>query len=449
VQPRHDLVIRHATVVSDGVAATADIAVANGRIANVGTLTGEAAATEVDASDLVAIPGVVEMHAHLREPGLTHKEDVATGTRAAACGGVTTVCDMPNTLPPVATERAFREKAEAIGGSCWVDVGLWAGGTKPDELRGMRRAGAIGVKVYMVSGPGFEPLYTGDIPTLESVLAVAKETHWLVAAHVGDDNLAAAERQGLIAAGRNDARAFLALQHGDASLTGLRRYLDTARRVDVPVHVAHLSIFGVEALETVRRARAAGATVTTEACIPALGSRDLDRLGIYALASAMEDRDVEIWWRAIADGEIDAIATDHAPHTRAEKAPGERDIWAAPPGHPALQTTLPLAYDAVLTGRWSIESLVDAMASRPARLLGLHSKGRIAVGADADIALLDPNGSWTVDQAELESKVGWSPFDGRTLRGRVHSTYLRGRLVARAGEIVAEHPTGYVLARRD
>lgn len=441
-----DVVIRGGTLLdANQQERQADLLIAGEQIVAVQETGSGRGHEAIDATGLVVVPGAVDMHVHLREPGLTHKEDVDTGTRAAACGGITTVCDMPNTIPPVTTSARLRDKMRIIEPSCWVDVGLWAGGTLPDELERMRADGAVGVKIYMVKGAGFDELYTGDDATLRAVLDTVAHLNWFACAHVGDDDVTGRERDALIRSGRRDPWAFVELQRGDGSILGLRRFLDAASCLSVRAHVAHLSVFGVAALEVVRAYREAGLQVTVESCVPALSTADLDRVGVFGLATALDDEAADVYWSALATGEIDAIATDHAPHTRAEKEPGMHDVWAAPPGHPALETSLPLAFDAVLRGRLLLARMVDAMARKPASLLRLPRKGQLSAGFDADLVLLDPSASWRVDESSLHSKVGWSPFHGRELRGRVHSTFLRGRLVARGGEIVGESPTGRIL----
>lgn len=442
-----DIVVREGTVVTADGTCVADVLISDGRVVALDEPGTGHAASAVEARGLLVIPGVVDMHVHLREPGLTHKEDVTSGTQAAACGGTTTVADMPNTLPPVSTLERFEEKVETVKSSCWVDLGLWAGGTDVSELERMHAAGAVGIKLYMVSGPGFEELYTADDETLARIVALAARLHWLICAHVGDETGLAREREELIAAGRRDPWAFIDLQRGPASQDGLRRFLEAGQKSQAPVHVAHLSIFGPEALEQVRAFRARGLRVTVETQLPALGTEDVSRLRIFALANGQEDQLAEMFWRALAEGEIDVAATDHAPHTRLEKDLGFEDVWVAPPGYPAVETALPLAFDAVLRGKWAITRLVDAMAAKPAALLGLDQKGQIELGRDADLVLLDPNGTRRVDETRLHSKVGWSPFHGRELRGHIHATVLRGEIIARDGEIVTDAPRGQFIRR--
>jgi len=224
--------------------------------------------------------------------------------------------------------------------------------------------------------------------------------------------------------------------------------LELATRLRVPTHLAHLSAYGERALDLYLAARAQHPGVTAETCFPGLSEEaDLPRLGVYALPTVFDAGLRRRLLELLDAGDLAAIATDHAPHTRVEKDRGRDDAWQAPPGYPALATSLPLAYDALLRGQLAPHRFVDVLATGPARILGLSHKGRLAAGTDADLVLLDPAGSWTVDESVLPSQVGWSPYHGRTLRGRVVATYLRGHPVAVLGEIV--HPGGGRFVGRD
>jgi dihydroorotase (multifunctional complex type) len=414
-----------------------DLVIDGERVAAVEPVGTADAGPVLDAAGLDVLPGAIDLHVHLRDPGQTHKETVETGTAAAAAGGTTLVCDMPSTQPQVTTVDRYLDKRRSWAGRAAVDFALWAGGTDPDRLRGMAAAGAIGVKIYMATAPGFEELYSPDDATVRRVLRTSAEIGWAVAVHAGDQASSDAHRAALIAAGRTDPAAVLEVTRGPGNLAGLRAVLAAAGELGTPVHLAHLSAYGTAALDEFRRARAGHPGLTAETCVPALSEEeDLVRQGVYALPTVFSADARRRWLAALADGGIDAIATDHAPHTRAEKERGRDDAWQAPPGYPALETSLPLAYDALLAGWLGPRRLVDAVAGAPARILGLHHKGRLAPGCDADLVLFDPAGSWRVDQAGMHSKVGWSPLHGRTLRGRLVATYLRGRPVAHGREIL-------------
>lgn len=415
-----------------------DLVIEHGRVvAVVPAGTAEVAGPVLRADGLDIAPGGVDLHVHLRDPGLTHKETVETGTAAAAAGGITLVCDMPSTQPQVVTAARYQAKQRHWAGRAAVDYALWAGGTEPAALREMADLGAIGVKIYMATAPGFEQLYAPDATAVRRVLETSRALGWATSVHVGDQPRNDALQAELIRAGRRDPAAVLEVYRGPGNLAGLRTVLELAAQLAVPTHLAHLSAYGPQALAMYLAARANVPGLTAEVCFPALSEEeDLPQQGVYVLPTVADRQFRAQVMAALSTGDIPVIATDHAPHTRAEKERGRHDAWQAAPGYPALETSLPLAYDAMLRGALSPQRFVEATATAPAQIAGVTGKGRILTGADADLLLLDPGGDWTVDQSTMHSLVGWSPFHGRTLRGRLVATYLRGQLIAHQGQIV-------------
>jgi dihydroorotase len=443
----HDLVIGGGRLARGAEPQPGDVGITDGRIAAVGapgTLRGEA---HMDARDLLVLPGAIDMHVHFREPGLERKEDIWHGTRAAAAGGVTLVADMPNTLPPVTDADVLVDKVARVRERAWVDVALWAGGTRVDQLAAMRSAGAIGLKVYMTRPRRADDPYSDDLSMpgddrFRAVLTESARLGWPVSVHVSDPDAEDAERARLRAVADDDARLVCRSMRGAGVLRALQRVLDLAAETGARVHIAHLSLAPASAVELVRRARAAGSAVTCELPPPALSEDALAELGTRGTPFAFSDEECEAFWDAIADGTVDCVATDHAPHTLEDKRVDAPSVWSAPTGYPAVETSLPLMLDAMLAGRFPMARLVEATATAPARILGLARKGALDVGFDADLVLVDPAGATQVDEARLHSKAGWSPFHGRRLAGRIVATLLRGEVVARDGEIVAERPGG-------
>jgi dihydroorotase-like cyclic amidohydrolase len=260
--------------------------------------------------------------------------------------------------------------------------------------------------------------------------------------HVSDPDLEDAERDRLRALDEHDARLVCRSMRGPGVIAALRRVLALTKATGARTHVAHVSLGPTEAVEEIRSARRDGSAVTCELPPPALTESELAHLGTRGTPFAFQDWECDFFWEAIADGTIDCVATDHAPHSAQDKLVDAPSVWSAPPGYPAVETMLPLMLDATFTGRLTLERLLEVTATAPAKILGLPRKGALRVGNDADIVLVDPSGTTVVDEARLHSKAGWSPFHGRSLSGRITATYLRGRLIARDGEIVAEEPSG-------
>lgn len=442
---------RGGTAVLPGGPVAADVLVADGVISVVGEPGTLIAAEVVDVRGRLLLPGAIDVHVHFRQPGFEHKEDFATGSSAAACGGVTTVCDMPNTHPPVTTAERFRAKRDLVTGSSHVDFGLWAGGTDLHELEQMAALGAIGVKVYMnrshrADDPYADELSMPDDDTLRALFRACAGWELPVAVHVADHEQEMLVRARLRVTSTSDARLVCRSYRGDGVLDGLERVLAAAAGTGCRVHIAHASLAPVAAIERIDAARRSGARVTAECGPPALLEDELDRLGVLGVPFAFTADEAAFYWAALADGRIDLVATDHAPHTLQDKAIGEQDVWDAPPGYPGVETSLPLMVDAVQAGRLTWSRLVELTSAAPARLCGLTGKGVIAPGADADLVVVDPAATTTVDAARLHSKAGWSPFDGRRLAGAVVATYLRGREVARDGDLAPGSPSGRFLA---
>ncbi|WP_157988054.1 dihydroorotase [Jiangella endophytica] len=445
-----DTLFRGGTAVLPGGRVAADVAVTGGVISALAAPGTLSAAEVVDVRGKILLPGAVDVHVHFRQPGFEQKEDFRTGSAAAACGGVTTVCDMPNTHPPVTGAERFRAKRDLVAGTSHVDYGLWSGGTDLPELAAMAELGAVGVKVYLNRSHRADDPYADELSmpgddTLRALFRACASRSQPVAVHVADHEQEARLRAELRAAGRSDARLVCRSYRGDGVLDALSGVLAAAAGTGCRVHIAHASLAPVAAIDRIDAARRSGVRVTAECGPPALLEDDLDRLGVLGVPFAFPAADADAYWSALADGRIDLVATDHAPHSRQDKAAGLDDVWAAPPGYPGVETSLPLMVDAVLAGRLTWARLVELTSAAPARLCGLAGKGAITRGADADLVVVDPGATTTVDATRLHSRAGWSPFDGRRLAGALTATYLRGREIARDGEVLPGPPTGRFL----
>lgn len=375
-----------------------------------------------DHGDLLILPGGVDLHVHLRDPGLTEKEDFASGTRSAAIGGVTTVVDMPNTKPPVTSLDALRSKAARVRGRAAVDYGLYAAPQTEDAVPELAEATAF--KVYMAESTGGLQI---DEEALGAVLEAAAPTKKLVVAHAEDARRFAPGSAANLA---GHARA----RPKEAEVDAIRTL--AKRRGEAALHIAHVTC--VEALDAVPEG------VTTE-CTPHHllldVSKPLKAFGkVNPPLRSPEDR--EALWDAFARGRIDILATDHAPHTREEK---EEPFAEAPSGLPGVATSLPLLLRKVRSEDLSLERFVEATASRPAEILGL-AKGRIEVGRDADLLVIDARHVVKVTPRRVRYKCGWTPFEGMEAVFP-RTVYLRGERIVEDGEPIAEG-TGLPVAVR-
>jgi len=435
-----DLVIRGGEVAAGGTVARADVAIADGVVAAIGPeLPG--AREELDAAGLLVLPGAVDAHVHLNDPGRADWEGFATGTAALAAGGTTCAIDMPlNAIPPTIDGAAFDAKAAAAAGVAHVDVALW-GGLVPgdaDRLDELAARGVVGFKAFM-SASGVDEFPAADDLTLLEGMARAARLGLPVGVHAESDALTAALAARAVAAGRTSMRDYLASRPVVAELEAIGRAIAFAAETGCSLHVVHVSTGRGVAL--VADARARGVDVTCETCphYLVLDAEDAERLGAPAKCApplrARGERD-GLWERL---DDVAFVATDHSPAPASLKR-GD-DLFAVWGGISGAQTLLALLFDAGLP----VPRLVELVAASPARRFGLE-KGTLAVGRDADLALLDPGGSWTVEREDLLDRHRLSPYVGRRLRGRVVRTLLRGRTVVADGRVVGP-PSGRVLRR--
>jgi dihydroorotase len=411
---------------------TVDVRVDDGRVVAVGS--GLAATDErvVDASGERLLPGAVDVHVHLRQPGFPHKETWTTGSHSAAAGGVTTVVDQPNTDPPTVTGAAFDEKA-ALAADSLVDYGINGGVTAdwdPDSLFD-RPLFALG-EVFLADSTGDMGI---DVDLFRAAVERAATADVTVTVHAED-----ADRFDRTVRGRDDPDAWSAYRTADAEVAAVEQACDVVADVEgASLHVAHTSTPG-----GVRAASEAGATCEVTPHHLFCSRADLPGLGTFGrmnppLRSADRRREL---FDLLADGTVDVVATDHAPHTREEK---DASIWDAPSGVPGVETMLPLLLAVAGEGRLSYERVRDVTARNPARIFGLSRKGRISEGADADLVLVDPDDVREIRGEDLHSRCGWTPFEGSEgvfpeltmVRGTV--VYERDGDDERFGEAVGEN----------
>jgi len=404
-----------------------DVGLRDGKIAEIGDLSRASAAERVDCAGLHVLPGVVDTQVHFREPGATHKEDLETGSRAAVLGGVTAVFEMPNTKPLTTTAADLADKVARAKGRMHCDFAFYVGGTHENardipELE--RQPGAAGIKVFMGSSTG--SLLVADDAGIAEILSHTRRR----AAFHAEDEERLKERANLRVAG--DAASHPVWRDAQTALLATQRLLKIAREKRALIHVLHVSTAEEMALLAGHKDIASVETTPHH-----LTLSDADYLRIGTLAQMNPPvRDAahrEEIWRALQQGVVDVLGSDHAPHTLEEKA---KPYPESPSGMPGVQTLVPVMLDHVQAGRLTLQRLVDLTSAGPARLFGMAGKGRVAVGYDADLTVVDLKRRETIRNDWIASRCGWTPYDGLTVTGWPVGTFVRGAKVMWEGDLV-------------
>jgi dihydroorotase len=435
-----DLVIHNGLVVTPESVIEASVAIADGRILAVGAAAAMPVAREtLDARGLHVLPGAIDVHVHFRDPGYPQKEDWDSGTAAAAFGGVTTVFDMPNTIPPTATPEILADKHRIAASKARVDFGLYGllGEDTIAQVPALVDGGVIGFKLYM--GNTFGAIPSPDTGAMLEAFETVARTGKRVSLHAETNEIMVRRELRMREAGRIDPLAHLAARPAVVAVEAVSRAAILAEWTGARIHVLHIS--SADELRPLRQAKARGVDVTGETCPQylMLSSEDYARCGgvIRVNPPVREAANQEPIWAALADGTIDMIATDHAPHAIEEKT--RPDIWTVDCGFPGVELQMPLMLTEVNAGRFSISDYVRWSAANPAKVWGLHPrKGVIQPGADADLALVDLKKAWTVDDAALQSRAKITPWHGRKVQGLPVHTLVRGRFVMRDRALEAD-----------
>lgn len=424
-----DLIVRGGEAVTPSGRGLADIGVRGGRIAAIGEL-GQASAGEVfDARGLTVLPGVIDSQVHFREPGLEWKEDLETGSRAAVLGGVTSVFEMPNTRPATTTAEALRDKLARARGRMHCDHAFYVGATHDNTptLAEMERIpGCAGVKTFMGSSTG--DLLVADDAGIEAVLGAVNRR----AAFHSEDEDRLNERKPLAREG--DWTSHPEVRDVEVAVRATTRLLAMAERLGKRVHILHVTT--AEEVELIAAHRAVATMEANPQHLTFAAPEVYQRLhGFAQMNPPIRDaRHRQGLWRGVAQGVVDVLGTDHAPHTREEKA---QSYPASPSGMPGVQTLVPVMLTHVAAGRLTLERFVDLTAHGPQRVFGLADKGRLAVGWHADLTIVDLNARRIIRAEDQATRVGWTPFDGFETTGWPIATVIRGRVVVRDGEVLA------------
>ncbi|MFG1298327.1 dihydroorotase [Xanthobacter sp. V3C-3] len=422
-----DLLLKGGAVATPAGIAVADVGVSGGKIRAIGDLSAASAGEMVDATGLHVLPGVIDTQVHFREPGLDHKEDLETGSRAAVMGGVTGVFEMPNTIPQTTTAAALEDKIARGTNRMHCDFAFYVGGTHDNvaDLPELERLpGAAGVKVFIGSSTG--SLLVADDDGVRNILKVIRRR----AAFHCEDEPRLIERKGLRVPG--DASSHPVWRDEVAALTATRRLVTLARETGARVHVLHVT--SAEEMAFLADARDVASVEVTPHHLTMAAPDCYARLGTLAQMNppVRDARHRDALWAAIAGGVVDVLGSDHAPHTLEEK---QKPYPDSPSGMTGVQTLVPLMLDHIAAGRLSLERFIDLTSAGPARLFGIACKGRIVEGYDADFTVVDLKRRATITNGWIASRAQWTPYDGKEVTGWPVGTFVRGRKVMWEGEL--------------
>lgn len=436
--------IKNATIVNEGRSFVGSLLIENHHIEEI--LEGEDKEPVIPSDEVVnakgcfLLPGIIDDHVHFRDPGLTHKADMRSESRAAAAGGVTTILDMPNTLPQTTTQEAFDEKMAIAAKQCMVNYGLFFGATNnnADALRKLNGRKVCGIKLFMGSSTG--NMLVDNEHALSNIFENAKLP---IMVHCEDTNIILRNMQEYRQRYGDDptVKYHAEIRSEEACYQSTALAVRLAEQYHTRLHVAHVST--AKELELFE---ANHPTITAEACLPHLifTDKDYDKLGtrIKCNPSIKKESDRKALWEALSNGKISVVATDHAPHLLSEKVGG---ALKAVSGMPMVQFSLLSMLGLVDKGILTPEKLVELMCHAPARIFQIENRGYLREGYKADLVLVRPNSPWTLTPNRIESKCNWSPLEGRTFRWRVEQTYCNGFLLYNKGVITDDNHHGQAI----
>ena len=426
-----DIIIQNGNLVIGNEIVRGSVGIKDGKIsALILDSTSCSAQCFIDARDKIVLPGLIDANIHMRVPGMAHKEDFTTGSSAASAGGVTCILDMPNTNPPTTTLERLQEKKELSAGRFAVDYAFHFGGAV-DNLDQLEKLEHVPAVKFFMAGHETTPTTVSDIGILLNAFRILSEKDIPAAVH--------AEHQMLIRASadrfkhRTDFKAYSELRNDTVCEAAVNELISISGETGCRVYICHVS--SKKEITAIRRAKADGIRIMCEA-VPYhlfLSNLDCERLGAFSKVSPAlkSPEDQEALWEAVLDGTVDCIASEHTPHTIGEK---QKSVWDAPAGCPGVQEMLPL----LLTKGLSPVLIARLCAENPAKIFGMKAKGKIQIGYDADLVIVDMKKKWTVNRKDLLSKCGWSNYEGMKLKGIPVMTLVRGRIVYENGKIASE-----------
>lgn len=446
-----DLLVSNGVIVNSKGEFRGNILVRDGRIAAILSPEEEVEAKKtIDAKGRYIIPGGVDGHTHMMDPGNTEREEFATGTAAAAYGGITTAIDHHRTVPAVYAVKEHLEKVEYLKDKAVVDFGLKGGGSPDnvDKLEDMWKAGVTGFKMFTCNLHGVKAMYSGYLYNTFSEIARFGGT---ILIHCEDDSICSTNEERLKNEGRTDYLSQLEWRSALAEEIAVETVIAVAKKTGARVIIAHVS--QPHLLERIKEARDAGYEIYAESCPHYfyLTEKDLEERGPWVkFTPPMKSKgDVEKMWKLFDKGYVTTIGSDHCPYPKSAKLPGEKNIWDAPNGIPGVETSMRLMLNGVNEGKTTLNRVVETMCENPAKLYGMYPrKGVIEVGADADLVILDMDKEELISNETVISKCKWTPFDGRKIKGVPDVVMVRGQIVAEGGKVVGKPGMGQFVPRQ-
>jgi allantoinase len=435
----HDLRIENARILRNGDLVECDVQIADGKITSLSKISSDPVSKRIDGSGLILLPGWIDPHVHFRDPGQTYKEDFLSGSRGAVAGGTTAVFDMPNTEPAVITAETLRSKAHVVQGRALCNFGLIAGVSHENlaSITSLQKEGAIAFKTFMVSPPNgmqdeYRGLYVTNSGQLMETMQEVRKTGLVHCIHAESDPIVAKLLHEIKLENRKDPMAHYDSRPNFAEEEAVSDAVILAKALKSKIHFVHVSASGSVGL--ISDAKRKGADISSETCpqYMCFTKELLEQRGPYAKFNPPprnpEDREKMV--SALSTGDIDMVATDHAPHANSEKQTGFEDIFKAPSGAPGVETRLPILLTLVHKGKLSLADIPRMTSTAAAKRFGLYPcKGEIAVGSDADLVLVDYNRQWKIRSSELQTKA-WETdiYDGMEVQGRVKYTIVNGEI---------------------